>query len=134
MGLGCARCGSCCNPAFLAPDEAAKVDKARDYLAAGGEHEFTVDSIPFILDHWHELGRDEDGVRYECDQYDPATRSCTAHENRPQVCRGFPWYGDDPSPERAATLARGCSFLFEVPPTERGAHARPLIPITVKHR
>lgn len=30
---------------------------------------------------------------YKCKQFNTKTRKCNNHKNRPQVCKGFPWYG-----------------------------------------
>jgi Fe-S-cluster containining protein len=27
---------------------------------------------------------------YQCDRFDPTTRLCTAHEERPPICRAYP--------------------------------------------
>ncbi len=50
----------------------------------------------FIVDHWHSNGQPDSDRRhrlYSCDRFDPQTRLCTAHEDRPPICRGFPYYG-----------------------------------------
>ena len=52
----------------------------------------------FVMDHWREIGRDAAGrARHACDSFNPETRQCMAHEARPPMCRGFPWYGLKPS-------------------------------------
>jgi len=131
MSLGCARCGSCCDPVHLDPSNRALIDGCRDgtkIAAPGG-------SAEFILAHWTEIERRDTGATYSCDRYDPDTRACTAHEDRPPVCRNYPWYDDDTDPEalrkRAPQVNRCCSFLLDVPPADRGPDARPLIPVTV---
>lgn len=63
------------------------------------------------------------GVFYECDAFDPVARVCTAHDTRPQICSGFPWYTEPPysqAPDwkpQADTLYswRRCSFWADVP-------------------
>jgi Fe-S-cluster containining protein len=47
-----------------------------------------------------------------CDQFDPETRMCTAHDDRPPICSGYPWYGAEPNPNRA--LDPQCSFIADV--------------------
>jgi len=27
---------------------------------------------------------------YQCDRFDPASRLCTAHDDRPPICRAYP--------------------------------------------
>lgn len=80
----------------------------------------------FLAAHWHLL---EDAERYSCDAFDAATRQCTAHENRPPVCRDYPWYGGEPSAERAVYMGKQCSYLADLPPDQRPEGARPLIPL-----
>jgi Fe-S-cluster containining protein len=77
----------------------------------------------FIQDHWsaEDTYVDTDGRRvYEvrCDLFDPAVRLCGAHDRRPPICRGFPWYD---SPRRAwagtgsaAALSPRCSYNADV--------------------
>jgi Fe-S-cluster containining protein len=66
------------------------------------------DSV-FVAEHWHPLTRDEavqqnpfytshlpvDAHLYRCDQLAEDGR-CLAHDTRPLVCRGYPWYGQPP--------------------------------------
>lgn len=49
---------------------------------------------------------------YRCDRFDVETRRCTDYDNRPAVCRGYPWYGSPPDPNKA--LPPTCSFRAEV--------------------
>jgi Fe-S-cluster containining protein len=70
--------------------------------------------VPFVLAHWTEISLDRareispflnlwdltsDPARhfYTCDAWDSTTKLCTMHEDRPPVCRGFPWYGGEPN-------------------------------------
>lgn len=53
-------------------------------------------------------------VHLRCDFYDKAARSCTAYELRPPMCTGYPWYGADPSPERAERTPPSCGYRAEV--------------------
>lgn len=87
----------------------------------------------FAAEHWHRRDTaDEDGwVAFDCDQFDRGTRLCRAGDARPPVCRRFPWYGDGPGGERAASLFPWCSYLLDVPAAQRPEGSRPLIPIEV---
>ena len=38
---------------------------------------------------------------FACDAYDSESHLCTAHEERPGICRGYPWYGREPTAEIA---------------------------------
>jgi hypothetical protein len=56
--------------------------------------------------------RENDKHYYRCTLFDPATRRCTAHDTRPDTCRGYPWYGADKlGPEKA--LPPGCEFHLD---------------------
>jgi len=49
---------------------------------------------------------------YECKHYDAATKQCMNYENRPPMCKGFPWYGEAPDPLKS--LPEHCSFKKDV--------------------
>jgi hypothetical protein len=90
----------------------------------------------FIAQHWRPVSAwtDEAGVTWlvmRCDAFDQGSRLCQTPDDRPPVCRGYPWYTDSPSADRAAEMPHHCSFLSELPPSQRPDGARPLIPITV---
>ena len=54
-------------------------------------------------------GRAVEPVFYECDRYDTTTRQCTAYDERPPVCDGYPYYG---GPKRTdGALPPACEFL-----------------------
>lgn len=123
--LGCARCGDCCDPVLLRPENVAALE---DATTVGDE-----ETKAFAAKHWHRRGDvDEDGwVAYDCDHFDTETRLCTAGEDRPPVCRYYPWYLDGPTPGRAAGLHPQCSYLLDVPPADRPEGSYPLIPVEV---
>jgi Fe-S-cluster containining protein len=154
---GCARCGNCCENIVCDSYDSA-VKWAADALegvpdpgtdegwAYWREHGCGGDDQPqdlavrkfaeggrtradgdFLAAHW----RTEDGEHYACDQFDPVTRECKAHESRPPVCRDYPWYGDEPSAARGPNMGLQCSYLADLPPAERPEGARPLIPLMV---
>lgn len=125
----CSKCGDCCR---VIPVNATKKRFAEK--AAAGE----TGSSPFILQHWHRISREEARRRnphfggatpghyyYECDMFDPVKNECMAHDSRPQVCRGFPWYGDSPADRlyRIGPFPR-CSFWADVPAAERPAYVQ----------
>jgi Fe-S-cluster containining protein len=99
VSAGCSKCGDCCR-AIAVPATKKRVR----------EGNFGEDGW-FILRHWHPISRAEaerrlprigrmrrdPGVRfYACDQFDAERNLCMAHDGRPDVCRGFPFYGGDP--------------------------------------
>lgn len=114
--MTCAKCGDCCAVIML------KVTKADIEKCSGPDRDF-------IMQHWTEISRKEANrlapglvklcrgnphVFYSCDKWDSESRLCTAHDERPPVCQGFPWY--DREPNGFALLPyRRCSFWHEVP-------------------
>lgn len=55
---------------------------------------------------------------FRCSNFDPETKRCTDYDNRPSMCRGYPWYGAPPRPD--ASLPPDCSFredLIHLGPT-----------------
>jgi Fe-S-cluster containining protein len=49
---------------------------------------------------------------YRCDLYDSETRRCTDFENRPPMCRGYPWYDEKPDPRKTMPLT--CSYRADI--------------------
>jgi Fe-S-cluster containining protein len=119
----CSRCGDCCDPVIVTfdPQERAAERLANlSFVApAWAWHQFE-----FLRDHWRtvdtyestERGRPVTVHRVECDQFDRATRTCGAHDDRPQVCSGFPWYGREPDVDSAiaGSLSPRCSYNADV--------------------
>lgn len=101
-----------------------------------------VQNARFILKHWHRIPRDEAtrlrtahgaadptprGHRYRCDAFDPVTRLCGAHDERPPICRNFPWYEDGPNASDAPTrLNPRCSYWHDIPRDQWAAGITPL--------
>jgi len=79
--------------------------------------------LTFAAAHWRATGAvDGDGrFAYTCSAFDTTTRRCSAHETRPPICRGYPWYGREPRAADPVLPAR-CSHHADVP----GAGAVPL--------
>ncbi len=122
----CSRCGDCCDPVNV-PLDPQSYAAERLAVTAHDDEGWYVHQLKFFRDHWTSIGSNEvteNGEtvtmhRVRCDQYDRATRTCQAHDNRPQVCSGYPWYGRAPGdPDRdviAASLSPRCSFNADVP-------------------
>ena len=53
-----------------------------------------------------------DAHLYTCDRLGADGR-CTAYEERPLVCRGYPWYGG--APREMALADPECGYLVDVP-------------------
>jgi Fe-S-cluster containining protein len=107
----CARCGACCERIYYSdtPEEI-------DHRAEGGEGigEWSRYDAQFIRYYWRGADDGNGNIVYSCDAYDPIARTCMQHENRPQVCRGFPWYGDEPN-AKAIRPFKHCSFWADLP-------------------
>jgi Fe-S-cluster containining protein len=103
MGM-CNQCGACCRVLTLEQSPA----EIQAVAAITGALGIPSDAI-FAAVHWHPLTRAEamqrnpfytrhlppDAQLYSCDQLGADGR-CQAYEERPLVCRGYPWYGQPP--------------------------------------
>jgi Fe-S-cluster containining protein len=115
----CNQCGACCRVLTLAqsPAEIEAIAALTRVLGIPSDH-------AFAAEHWHALTREEamqrnafyasrlpaDAYLYWCDQLGVDGR-CTAHERRPLVCRGYPWYG---APVRDMPLADPrCGYAYD---------------------
>lgn len=144
MSLGCAMCGNCCENIRIDTVHADKINEWWVFWANGGRSMLRskkrwFQDARFISAHWAETRRDGGDTVHKCDRFDPETRTCTAHDDRPPVCQDFPWYDDDKIEDdqiRKATMAararvvdRSCSFLLDIPVEDRPEGSHPLIPI-----
>jgi Fe-S-cluster containining protein len=78
----CSACGDCCDPVWY-PFGPADI---RQSAATGGSAD-----LRFAASHWTPTGDRYDGLHgYSCDRFDRVTRLCTAHEERPPICRRYP--------------------------------------------
>lgn len=122
-------CGDCCTNIWssTSPERIVEIAEVEQRTS---EHP-AIDSATFIAAHWTPLsGPDElGGYRYACRRYDAEHQRCSAWDDRPQVCRGFPWY--DGIPAEATLVHSRCSYLADVPPDQRPPGSRPLIPLQV---
>ncbi|HEX3898679.1 MAG TPA: YkgJ family cysteine cluster protein [Mycobacteriales bacterium] len=78
----CSACGDCCDPIWypLGPAD------IRQSASTTGSADLT-----FAAAHWSATGeRHEDMHAYQCDRFDTPSRLCTAHEDRPPICRAYP--------------------------------------------
>lgn len=123
----CNGCGGCCDPvaSFVAPvmladrsadaaigkpaaewmrDHLTPVRPRRDgikrapYLRGGGTSTTTHRGQPTVLlVHF-----------YDCEFFDRESRECRAYDLRPEMCRVYPWVGDEVN--TAVSLPGPCSF------------------------
>lgn len=113
----CNGCGACCENIWSVPPE--KVDTQKPETAA------------FLKKHWHPTGnRLANAAEYTCDVYDAKHKRCGAYNERPPVCRDFPWYNGEPVAWRL-WRAPECEFWAEFFPIERPPGWKPKNPETV---
>jgi Fe-S-cluster containining protein len=97
-------CGACCDPVVLDFDPAT----------------WNGPSAPFMREHWTLRSRatGQSGAALwlmDCAAFDPRTRLCTAYEQRPPICSGYPRYGEPVTPQRCAgSLPPSCTFNADV--------------------
>ena len=101
----CSKCGDCCENIWL------NHTKTELRKMKGAE-------AKFILKHWHRSSGGGRNTLWTCDRLDQETRMCTAYDDRPAVCNGFPWYGEEPSADRLKRSSR-CSFWADLPAEDR---------------
>ena len=116
----CNRCGGCCRVLVLAqkPEEIEAMAALTMVLGIPSDYQFA-------NRHWHALTRaaaiernpfytsqlPADANLYWCDRLGEDGQ-CAAYEERPFVCRGYPWYGGAPS---AMPLADArCGYAYDV--------------------
>ena len=114
-------CGACCKVLVLeqSPEEVRQMAALTRVLGIPSDH-------IFAAEHWHPLTREEamrlnpfytsrvraDAHLYTCDRLGADGR-CTAYEERPLVCRGYPWYDEPP---REMPLADPeCGYAVDLP-------------------
>lgn len=72
------------------------------------------ENYAFVKAHWtRQEERPPDGsFVWDCAKFDSVTRECTAHESRPPICSGYPWYGKPPY--RESNLSPQCTFNADI--------------------
>ena len=115
----CNQCGACCRVLTLeqSPEEIRATAALTKLLGIPSD-------AVFAAEHWRPLTRAEANERnpfytsllpaqahlYACDQLGEDGR-CMAYEQRPLVCRGYPWYGEQP---RDMSMAdRDCGYRYD---------------------
>lgn len=113
----CSRCGDCCENIPLSSTKA----HLRVLLADPETSPESAATARFVLEHWHRSGGGGEKTRWSCDRFDPATRLCMAHDDRPPVCSGYPWYDGlhNPATVPLVHMPVRCSFWADVPPERR---------------
>jgi Fe-S-cluster containining protein len=135
----CNLCGDCCDPVPLAFSKA----DARRRLDTEYVSPRTRANLVWVLTRLRRISRAEAARRrpgaehatsggaptnfYECLDFDPVARACTAYDRRPPICHGYPWYGRAPAP---VTLPLRCSFWADVPAAHRPPEWVPIALVT----
>ena len=102
----CNGCGACCRVLTLAASPEEIQNMAAITRVLGIPSDYT-----FAADHFRPLSREEalarnpyyasrlpaDAHLYTCDRIGDDGR-CRAYDERPLVCRGYPWYAERPRP------------------------------------
>lgn len=123
----CSMCGDCCENIALNKDLGLMTAQIAFGKVAGKYHKDAV----FIQNNMRPTGK---VVRHgkvvkqvlECAKFDKETRKCTAHDERPEMCRQYPFYGRDPLESRGDTTMGGrCSFLADA-----GYKMLPIVEVT----
>jgi Fe-S-cluster containining protein len=105
----CTACGDCCDPVWY-PWGAADIRQRADRTPKSAD-------LTFMAAHWHPTGeRRDDAHGYRCDFFDVQTRLCTGHDERPPICRGYPWY-DESAGQRLVLLPTRCAFRADLTTT-----------------
>lgn len=93
----CSRCGKCCEDISVQKSP-AELEKWFEGIDFDGSQRYDVGmeylyDAWFIGTHWVYEGPDKiNGHKYQCSMFNKETRTCMAHEARPEVCKGYPWY------------------------------------------
>jgi Fe-S-cluster containining protein len=125
----CSACGACCRVITIdrSPEELRAIAELTRVLGIPSD-------LQFAAQHWRPLTRAEamqrnpfytaqlpaDAYLYTCDQLGDDGR-CLCYDERPLVCRGYPWYD---APPRSMPLADpDCGYKEEIPPAQPAGEA-----------
>ena len=135
-------CGMCCMAIRLNVEPAlydSQAEVVKDNPAALEEMS---EDWRHILTHFHRITREE-AVRinphlkgwrnkgcsfYTCDWFDAESRLCTHHDERPPVCRKYPFYGGALSPDKWYTP--DCGYAEDIGKTQE--EVAPFEPVVEK--
>lgn len=77
----CKGCGQCCTHIYVKHFKHVLKDE-KEFEKLQYLHSFYA--------HLKIIGKDEDGLIFECDRLDPETHKCKIHFFRPAICRRYP--------------------------------------------
>jgi Fe-S-cluster containining protein len=139
----CNRCGKCCEAIRLVDFSPEYLHNGAQNIrlkAENGEklEDWERDYL-FLDEHWHPITEDEAFLRnpmlrmqkeyglvnrkdlsyYSCDMYDAKSHLCMAHDKRPTVCSGYPYYGREAPSEYFTWYSPTCGYIADSTPGER---------------
>lgn len=121
----CNNCGGCCDPVML-PYSRIQAETAGPDMDPLNRRWVLEDLTPisrregmarspYVKDGLTILGDQRTGEAhwfwsffYDCKHYDAENKRCTNYENRPPICRDYPWYDGGVDTQKALPLE--CSF------------------------
>ena len=119
--IGCGKCGKCCRKIHLPWEIKTKIDL---YLLTRGKDSEGIGDLHFIANHWEYIGRSSeigdgfivklpdadfnDYAVYQCSMIGP-DNLCRIHNDRPEVCRGYPFYDKTPI-QSSPWEYKGCTY------------------------
>jgi Fe-S-cluster containining protein len=105
----CNKCGDCCENIYFNKEQIETMRLTGMTMKGYIPSKDNWEDMYFIYQNWDE---NDDGS-WNCSMFDLESRLCTAHDSRPPVCRGFPWYGREPH-KVAIEKYINCSFWADV--------------------
>jgi len=108
-GTACNMCGACCEVVHPATDRPALMAMlANPYIVGAMRRQAEI--VVGLLDAKVSVDRGRPG--YTCRHFDTETRKCGIYADRPDMCRGYPWY--DREPKQDAFMPEQCSFQADL--------------------
>ena len=110
----CSCCGACCEHIWLNTTKkhlSEQLAVSRVIIRKTAAWKRCATDAQFILKHWHRKVGAGKGIWW-CDQFNPDTRLCDAHESRPPICSEYPWYGKRPN--ILANMWERCSYRVDI--------------------
>lgn len=113
----CNKCGNCCEAIFLSLSKKDIIKQSP--IENGGD-------AAFIINNWTRISqatalkinpylklwtrKKEKSYFYKCNKFNPETRLCSIHKERPRVCAKFPLYGRKKLRLDEVLYSKDCGF------------------------
>lgn len=120
MSGSCNGCGDCCAVVTLSPGMVRLANGAIDEGIMSPDVLWVRDDLRLLTQAEAESRRpgilppELGGGYYECRRFDYVSRRCTAYDDRPPVCRNFPWYGREARPAGVLEGLDRCGYWADV--------------------